>query len=91
MIYNEKNTNKGQWVKLKSFRKMCKDDEDAAQAMMTIYMNATPAVVEDKVAIHLEEGLAKLFPAGLNLGVKGYSIKRSKGKGASGFVASKIE
>ncbi len=84
--------NKGQLRKLNAYRKSVAGNEDAAQAMMKIYLDAQPkkaVSTEDKISVQLEEAMAVAFPDGLNLSAKGYTLRRSKGKGASGFVAKK--
>ena len=43
----------------------------------------------DPVAEKLEQSLKSLEPEKINLGTWGYTIKRSKGKGAKGFVATR--
>ena len=51
----------------------------------------TPKEVRDPVADALVSALAHLSDdKSFKLGTKGYVVKRSKGKGASGFVASKV-
>lgn len=83
---------KGQARKKEAMLKSVNGDEKAANAMFEIWMaaNAKPAVVEDKVATAIESTMATAFPDGLKLGNKGYSLKRAKGKGASGYTATKI-
>ena len=83
---------KGQVRKLNALRKSVGDDiaEDAFAKWMTA-QTKTPKDVRDPVADALVAVLDqfkddKIF----RLGTKGYVVKRSKGKGASGFVAQKI-
>jgi hypothetical protein len=46
----------------------------------------------DPVADKIKVALSSLvYESAFRLGSKGYIIKRSKGKGASGFVVSKVE
>ena len=96
MTYDDTNLNKGQLRKLNAIRKSVHGDEKAAQAMFKIYKDAQPkknmAASVDEVAITLQEALASLARDNkLNLGRYGYTVKRAKGKGASGFVATRNE
>jgi len=96
MAFKDSELNKGQLRKLNAYRKSVNGDEKAAQAMFKIYMDAQPkhkaAASVDKVAVKIEEALAGLAnDKKLNLGRYGYTIKRAKGKGASGFVATRNE
>ena len=96
MTYNDSDLNKGQLRKLNGYRKSVNGDEKAAQAMFKIFMDAQPVKVAgaeiDKVAIKLEETLAGLSDdKSVKLGRYGYTVRRAKGKGASGFVAVKNE
>ena len=51
----------------------------------------TPKNVRDPVADALVGALSNLTSnKSFRLGTKGYVVKRSKGKGASGFVAQKV-
>lgn len=84
--------NKGQLRKLNAYRKSVNGDEKSAQAMFKIYIDAQPTkddYYEDPTATLIEEILAKSLDAKTNLGRAGYTIKRAKGKGASGFTATK--
>ena len=46
----------------------------------------------DPVLVKIEEALSSLVhDKAFRLGSKGYIIKRSKGKGASGFAVTKVE
>ena len=96
MPYKDSDLNKGQLRKLNGYRKSVNGDEKAAQEMFTIFMNAQPVkgagAAIDKVAIKLEETLAGLSDdKSVKLGRYGYTVRRAKGKGASGFVAVKNE
>lgn len=96
MAYKDSELNKGQLRKLNAYRKSVNGDGKAAQAMFKIYMDAQPkkaaAASVDKVAAKLEEALAGLAKdKKLNLGRYGYTVKRAKGKGASGFTATRNE
>ena len=53
---------------------------------------AASATKADPVAVKIEEALAGFAnDKSFNLGVYGYTIRRARGKGASGFVATKNE
>ena len=43
----------------------------------------------DVTAQKLEEAMSPLQDSGINLGTYGYTVRRSKGKGAKGFVITK--
>ena len=84
--------NKGQVRKLNALRKSVGDDiaEDAFGKWMTA-QSQTPKEVRDPVADALVAALANLTSdKSFKLGNKGYVVKRSKGKGVSGFVAQKV-
>jgi hypothetical protein len=95
MTYEDGDLTKGQLRKLNAYRKSVNGNEKAAQAMMKIYMKAQPikkGASVDKVALKLQEALAQLTDdKSVRIGRYGYTIKRAKGKGASGFVAIKNE
>ena len=83
---------KGQTRKLNALRKSVGDDiaeEAFGKWMETQIKKSTDD--HDTVAIALVEALDhRKDDKSFRLGTKGYVIKRSKGKGASGFVAQKI-
>ncbi len=85
--------NKGQERKYGAFLKSVQGNEKAAQQMFKIWMVSQPsrsAPADDQVAMKLEEAVAILTDdPKFKLGNKGYTVRRSKGKGASGFVATK--
>jgi DNA (cytosine-5)-methyltransferase 1 len=92
MPIDQSTLTKGQVRKLNALRKSVGDDiaEDAFGKWMTA-QSKTPKDVRDPVADELVAALDqfkddKIF----DLGTKGYVVKRSKGKGASGFLAQKI-
>ena len=92
MAINEKSLSKGQLRKLNALRKSLGDK--IADKAFTQWMKAQPARVvtakSDPVAEKLVAALAGLSKDKLlNLGRKGYVVKRAKGKGAKGFVAEK--
>ena len=83
---------KGQIRKLNALRKSIGNDiaEDAFGKWMKT-QSKTPKEVRDPVADALVTALDQFKDdKTFNLGAKGYVVKRSKGKGASGFVAQKI-
>ena len=83
---------KGQVRKLNALRKSIGDDiaEDAFGKWMKS-RTKTPKDARDPVADALVTALDQLKDdKTFRLGAKGYVVKRSKGKGASGFIAQKI-
>ena len=83
---------KGHIRKLNALRKSVGDDiaENAFGKWMTA-QSKTPKEVRDPVADALVTALDQFKDEkNFRLGTKGYVVKRSKGKGASGFVAQKI-
>lgn len=93
MAYKDRDLNKGQLRKLNAYRKSVNGNEKSAQAMFKIFIDAQPvkaAVSVDKVAAKLVEALSGLAnDKSVKLGRYGYTVRRAKGKGASGFVAVK--
>jgi hypothetical protein len=93
MTINENTLSKGQIRKLNALRKSLGDKiaEDAFSKWMKSHAKDETVKV-DPVAVKIEQALASLVnDKSLRLGSKGYIIKRSKGKGASGFAVSKVE
>jgi hypothetical protein len=83
---------KGQIRKLNALRKSIGDDiaEDAFAKWMKS-QSQTPKDARDPVADELVAILDQFKDdKTFRLGAKGYVVKRSKGKGASGFIAQKI-
>ena len=92
MTIDQSTLTKGQIRKLNALRKSIGDDiaEDAFGKWMKT-QSKTPEEVRDPVADALVAALRNLQnDKSFKLGTKGYVVKRSKGKGASGFVASKV-
>ena len=92
MPIDQSTLNKGQIRKLNALRKSVGDDiaEDAFGKWMKT-QTKTPKEVRDPVADALVTALSHLQnDKSFKLGTKGYVVKRSKGKGVSGFVASKV-
>ena len=92
MTINQSTLTKGQIRKLNALRKSVGDDiaENAFGKWMKTQIK-TPKEVTDPVADALVAALSRLkSDKSFKLGNKGYVVKRSKGKGASGFVAQKV-
>jgi hypothetical protein len=92
MPIDESNLTKGQVRKLNALRKSVGDDiaEDAFSKWMKI-QTQTPKDVSDLVADALVAALDEYKDdKTFRLGSKGYVVKRSKGKGASGFIVQKV-
>jgi len=91
-MINEESLTKGQVRKLNALRKSL--GNEIADNAFTKWMKTQTkknSVQIDPVAVKIEEALSSLVhDKAFRLGSKGYVIKRSKGKGASGFVVSKI-
>ena len=92
MAIDHSTLTKGQARKLNALRKSIGDDiaEDAFGKWMKTQPKA-PKEVRDPVADALVAALANLQnDKSFKLGNKGYVVRRAKGKGVSGFVASKV-
>jgi hypothetical protein len=92
MPIDESNLTKGQIRKLNALRKSVGDDiaEGAFSKWMKI-QTQTPKDVSDLVADALVAALDEYKDdKTFRLGSKGYVVKRSKGKGASGFIVQKV-
>jgi hypothetical protein len=92
MSIDQSTLTKGQIRKLNALRKIVGDDiADAAFGKWMKTQPKAPKEVRDPVADALVAALGNLQnDKSFRLGTKGYVVKRSKGKGASGFVASKV-
>ena len=93
MPIDQSTLTKGQVRKLNALRKSVGDDiaENAFSKWMKT-QSKTPKEVHDPVADTMIAALSNLTSdKSFKLGTKGYVVKRSKGKGASGFVVSKVE
>ena len=91
-MIDETSLNKGQIRKLNALRKSLGNEiaEDAFSKWMKAQASSD-VVKEDPVAIKIQEVLSSLVhDKSFRLGSKGYIIKRSKGKGASGFAVNKV-
>ena len=92
MTIDQSTLTKGQIRKLNALRKSVGDDiaEDAFGKWMKT-QTKTPKEVRDPVADALVTALSHLQnDKSFKLGNKGSVVKRSKGMGASGFVAQKV-
>ena len=92
MTIDHSTLTKGQVRKLNALRKSVGYDiaEDAFSKWMKS-QSQTPKEGSDPVADALVAALEQFKDdKTFRLGTKGYVVKRSKGKGASGFVAQKI-
>ena len=92
MPIDQSTLTKGQVRKLNALRKSVGDDiaENAFGKWMKT-QSKTPKEVRDHVADALVAALGQFKDdKTFRLGTKGYVVKRSKGKGASGFVAKKV-
>ena len=84
---------KGQTRKLNALRKSLGNEiADAAFAKWMKTQTKEETIQIDPVAEKIKVALSSLVhDKAFRLGSKGYLIKRSKGKGASGFTVSKVE
>ena len=84
---------KGQTRKLNALRKSLGNEiADDAFAKWMKMQTKENSVQIDPVAEKIKVALSSLeHDKAFRLGSKGYNIKRSKGKGASGFTVSKVE
>ena len=92
MTIDHSTLTKGQARKLNALRKSIGDDiaEDAFGKWMKS-QTKTPKEVRDPVADALVAALSRLISdKSFKLGTKGYVVRRAKGRGVTGFVASKI-
>jgi len=92
MTIDHSTLTKGQVRKLNALRKSVGDDiAENAFGKWLKSLSQTPKDVRDPVADALVAALDQFKDdKNFRLGTKGYVVKRSKGKGASGFVAQKI-
>ena len=92
MTIDQSTLTKGQVRKLNALRKSVgKDIADDAFTKWMKTQSKTPKEVRDPVADALVTALDQFKDdKTFRLGSKGYVVKRSKGKGASGFIAQKI-
>ena len=92
MTINEKELSKGQIVKLNALRKSVGDDlaEDVFAKWMKRQAKAESVSKTDPVAEKLKAALSPLArDSSFRLGNQGYTVRRARGKGASGFIVEK--
>ena len=92
MAIDESALKKGEIVKLNTLRKSVGDDlaEDVFTKWLKRKTSAIPAAKTDPVVEKLKAALAGLEKDnGFKLGNQGYTVRRARGKGASGFVVEK--
>jgi hypothetical protein len=93
-MVTKKSLTKGQVRKLNALRKSLGDKiaEKAFAEWLKEQANKKASLQADPVAEKLVEAIAGLAKdKSFNLGRKGYVVTRSKGKGAKGFTAKKVE
>jgi hypothetical protein len=93
-MVTKKSLTKGQVRKLNALRKSLGDKiaEKAFAEWLKEQANKKASLQADPVAEKLVEAIAGLAKdKSFNLGRKGYIVTRSKGRGARGFVAKKVE
>ena len=92
MTIDQSTLNKGQIRKLNALRKSVGNDiADVAFGKWMKSQTKTPKETRDTVADALVAALSHLnHDKSFKLGNKGYVVRRAKGKGVSGFVASKV-
>ena len=91
MTIDEGSLTKGQLRKLTALRRSVGDKLGEEVFLKWLAQQAVASAVKaDPVALKIEESLAGFAEdRSFNLGVYGYSIRRARGKGATGFVATK--
>ena len=91
MAIDESKLNKGQLRKLGALRRYV-GDELGEEAFSKWMAQQAAAVKIDPVAQKIEQALAGFTnDRSFNLGNYGYTVRRARGKGASGFAATKNE
>ena len=93
MAIDENTLTKGQLRKLNALRKSVGDALGEEVFLKWADQQAAASAPKlDAVAVKIEEALAGFGnDKSFNLGVYGYTIRRARGKGASGFAATKNE
>ena len=91
MTIDENTLTKGHLRKLNALRKSVGDElGENVFSKWLAQQAAASAPRADPVAKKIEEGLAGFAgDRSFNLGVYGYTVRRARGKGASGLVATK--
>ena len=92
-MIDEKTLTKGQLRKLNALRKSVGDKiGDVAFSEWLKTQAAAKVEKTDEVAEKIVEALSQYTDdKSFRLGLRGYVVRRAKGKGASGFVAEKID
>ena len=91
MAIDESKLTKGQLRKLSALRRYV-GDELGEEAFSKWMAQQAAAVKIDPVAQKIEQALAGYAnDRSFNLGNYGYTVRRARGKGASGFAATKNE
>ena len=94
MGINESKLTKGQVRKLNALRKSVGDalGEEVFGKWLAQQVKASAAPKPDPVAVKIQEALAAYAgDVRFRLGNYGYTIRRARGKGVSGFVVTKNE
>jgi hypothetical protein len=94
MAINEKDLTKGQLRKLNALRKSVGEDlaEDVFAKWLRQQESAKPITKPDPVAEKLKKAIVGLEKdPSFRLGNQGYTVRRARGKGASGFIVEKNE
>lgn len=93
MAIKESDLTKGQLRKLNALRKSIGDKlaDDAFAKWLKDQEKSVVSDTPDPVAEQIAEALKPLEKKGPNLGRYGYVVKRARGKGAKGFIVSRIE
>ena len=93
MAINDNTLTKGQTRKLNALRKSLGNEiADNAFAKWMKSQTKDNSVLIDPVAEKIKVALSSLLhDNAFRLGSKGYIIKRSKGKGTTGFAVSRVE
>ena len=92
MAIDESRLTKGQVRKLRALRKSVGDalGEDVFLKWLALQESKRAAPRADPVSVKIEEALAKYVnDRSFRLGNYGYTVRRARGKGNSGFVATK--
>ena len=90
MAFDEKTLTKGQTRKLNALRKSVGDELGTEVFGKWLAQQAAAAPKRDAIAVKIEEALAQYAgERSFRLGNYGYTVRRARGKGQSGFVAVK--
>ena len=90
MAIDESTLTKGQARKINALRRSVGDELGEEVFSTWLAQQAAASVPQpDPVAAKIEEALVGFVGEGkLNLGVYGYTVRRARGKGATGYVAT---